>query len=230
MISWIEGKLIEKWNQNSKKIAIVVCGGIGYEILILNRLINIIKLESKVNFWIHQVNREDAIILYGFEKRVERDFFRKIITVNGIGPKIAMSLLDNCSINDLWDAISNKDIERLIKCPGVGKRMAERLSVELKNKIDDLTTDIPPITISKDTNSYQKENQLNTIKDDLKETLKSLSYDEKEINLALSNVLSTSIHSHALNNKVIPIDTTLFDEILKEILLELNHKHSSKGT
>ena len=115
MISWLKGQIIQNWELSSKKGIVLNVGGVGYEIQLLSKQIDIIDNSKLFEFWIHQINREDSINLYGFSAINQRDLFRKIITVNGIGAQIGMSLLEDFEVNQLVDAIEENDVNLLIK-------------------------------------------------------------------------------------------------------------------
>ena len=135
MICWLKGKLIQNWHISSRKGVVINVGGIGYEVQLLSKQIVIEDKTIEKEFWIHQITREDCTNLYGFNEINERDLFRKIISVNGIGPQIGMALLDDLEVNQLVNAIESNDVNLLTKSQGIGKRIAERLIVELKNKL-----------------------------------------------------------------------------------------------
>ena len=134
MISWLKGEVIHTWKISSKKgIVLNVCG-VGYEIQLLPKQIGKAKDSNEIKLWIHQIDREDATNLYGFISVNQRDLFREIISVSGIGPQIGMAMLEEFEVPQLVNAIENKESNLLTKTQGIGKRIAERLIVELRNK------------------------------------------------------------------------------------------------
>ena len=135
MISWLKGEIVHIWQISTKKGVVLDVGGVGYEIQLLPK--NIWRSEdmNKIELWIQQIDREDGTNLYGFNEINQRDLFRKIISVNGIGPQIGMALLDDLEVGQLVDAIEENDLNLLTKSQGIGKRIAERLVVDLKNKL-----------------------------------------------------------------------------------------------
>ena len=135
MISWLKGQIIQDWHLSSRKGVVLNVGGIGYEVQLLSKEISNIDKTNIKEFWIHQIYREDSSNLYGFNEINQRDLFRKIISVNGIGPQIGMALLEDLEVDQLVDAIEENDLNILTKSQGIGKRIAERLVVELKNKL-----------------------------------------------------------------------------------------------
>ena len=133
MIVTIEGRIIEA----TPLTAVIEAAGIGYEIHIPITTAEKLPVTGKTfKFFIHAVYREDSQSLYGFAEREDRDFFRMLVErVSGIGPKIALNILSRMSSATLKQAISNSDIALLSKCPGIGKKTAERLVIELRDKV-----------------------------------------------------------------------------------------------
>lgn len=133
MINFIQGKLIE----SSMLQAIIDVGGLGYEVSIpLTTAEKLPPLGQIVKLFTSAVYREDTQALYGFFTRDERDFFKLIIEkVSGVGPKIALSILSKLSLPVLQNAIAQGDVSLLSKCHGIGKKTAERLVIELKDKV-----------------------------------------------------------------------------------------------
>lgn len=130
MIAYLQGKIIHK---NEQQI-ILQTGDIGYQISINKRLSEKIQTSEKLELFIYTKVREDEISLFGFPNLAELDFFKLLITVNGIGPKIAQEVL-NQEISATQNAILQGNTLYLSKIPGIGKKSAERLVLELKNKI-----------------------------------------------------------------------------------------------
>merc|ERR1712093_824758 len=120
MISWLKGKVIQNWHISSKKGVVLNVEGVGYEVQLLSKQVAVLDNTVAHEYWIHQVNREDCINLYGFKDINQRDLFRKIISVNGIGPQIAMALLEDFEVSQLVDAIAENDIDLLTKSQGIG--------------------------------------------------------------------------------------------------------------
>jgi Holliday junction DNA helicase RuvA len=125
MIVSLRGKLIEAGVLR----VVIEASGVGYEV-------NVPKVGSEVCLLIHHVFREDGQALYGFAVAEERDFFRLLVEkVSGVGPKMALNILSRLALPILRDAIIRGDVALLAQCPGVGKKTAERLVVELKDKV-----------------------------------------------------------------------------------------------
>jgi Holliday junction DNA helicase RuvA len=132
MIGRIEGQLVEI----SDNVVLVAVGGVAYEIEVTGTaLARLPPRGNPVSFHTHFVVREDAQQLYGFASRTERDLFRTLIRISGIGPKLALALISSVSIDDLSFAVSARDTAFLTRVPGIGKKTAERLLVELAGKL-----------------------------------------------------------------------------------------------
>ena len=222
MICWLKGKLIQNWHISSRKGVVINVGGIGYEVQLLSKQIVIEDKTIEKEFWIHQITREDCTNLYGFNEINERDLFRKIISVNGIGPQIGMALLDDLEVNQLVNAIESNDVNLLTKSQGIGKRIAERLIVELKNKlqqfIDNKETDI---SSNKSNTSFYFEQYL----DEIKSILNSLGYMESEIIDSIELITTNKKENTVLINSLSEEEKTeLMDKHLKKILLKLSQK------
>ncbi len=134
MIAHLRGKLLEK----DPLRVVVDVNGVGYEVFVpLTTSAALPDRGSDVTIDIHTHVREDIIALYGFSTRRERTIFEKLITISGIGPKLAVTILSGGSVDDLVSAIRRGDLARLTAIPGVGKKTAERIVVELKDKLQD---------------------------------------------------------------------------------------------
>ena len=131
MIGRLTGNLLEK---NPPQILLDV-QGVGYELSVpMSTFYNLPELHEKVVLHTQLIVREDAHLLYGFLSNEERVAFRQLLKISGVGPKLALSVLSGLSLNDLAVAVANKEIGRLTKIPGVGKKTAERLLLELQGK------------------------------------------------------------------------------------------------
>lgn len=135
MIAFLRGKLIEK----SANTVVIDVGGVGYEVHVpLTTFYDLGEPGDEVALRIHTIVREDDISLYGFAGSREREIFILLISVSGIGPKSAISALSGMGADEMIAAISDNNIARLTAIPGVGKKTAERLVVELKDKVKKL--------------------------------------------------------------------------------------------
>ena len=132
MIGRLAGQLAEK---NPPQI-LIDCHGVGYEVWVpMSTFYNLPALGEKLVLLTHFVVREDAQLLYGFGSEAERAAFRELIKISGIGPRMALAVLSGMGVADLAQAITAQDAARLVKVPGIGKKTAERLLLELKGKL-----------------------------------------------------------------------------------------------
>jgi Holliday junction DNA helicase RuvA len=133
MIAFLRGKLLEKHPNQ----VIVETGGVGYDVLIpISTFSALPEAGSEVKLRIHTHVREDALALFGFLTSEEKTIFERLISVSGIGPKLAITVLSGLSTADLIPAIRNGDVAQLVRIPGVGKKTAERMVLELKDKLE----------------------------------------------------------------------------------------------
>ena len=132
MIGRLTGNLLEK---NPPQVTVDV-SGIGYDIDVpMSTFYNLPRIGEKVSLHTHLVVREDAHLLYGFGTEAERATFRQLLKVSGVGPKVALAVLSGMSVNDLAEAVTMQESGRLTKVPGIGKKTAERLLLELKDRL-----------------------------------------------------------------------------------------------
>jgi Holliday junction DNA helicase RuvA len=132
MIGRIHGILVEK----SFPQVIISCGGVGYEIDVpMSTFYPLPRTGEEVTLLTHLVVREDAHLLFGFLSAGERLAFRQLLKISGVGPKVALGVLSGLSVDDLAHAVATEDAARLTKVPGIGKKTAERLVLELRDKL-----------------------------------------------------------------------------------------------
>lgn len=135
MIAHLRGTLLEKHPNQ----IIVECGGVGYDVTIpVTTFSRLPEVGQEVKLRIHTQVREDAFALFGFASQDEKLLFEKLISVSGIGPKLAVTVLSGLAASDLVSALRTGDLARLVKIPGVGKKTAERMVLELRDKVDGL--------------------------------------------------------------------------------------------
>jgi holliday junction DNA helicase RuvA len=168
VIGQLRGLLVEK---NPPQVT-VDCNGVGYEVSVpMSTFYNLPGLNEKITLLTHFVVREDAQLLYGFASAAEREAFRQLIKISGVGPRTALSVLSGMSVGELAQAVTLQEAGRLVKVPGIGKKTAERLLLELKGK---LGADIGlPASIANDNQG------------DILQALVALGYSDKEAALAL---------------------------------------------
>ena len=190
----------------------------GYEIQTLNN-VDTDSNEKIITLWIEHIRREDSEFLFGFVQKEERDFFRDLLKVRGIGPQIGMSLLNKYSINEVKTSLIKQNKDLISSVPGIGKKMTERIFLELKNKITEIDEGS-----SKNVNQNDKE--LTFIFRDIDIALRSLDYPIKDIKNTLniiksefSNSKSTELNEQKIN----------FENILKEAISILENNDSKFG-
>lgn len=142
MIGHLRGKVLT----STPEIVILDVGGVGYEVHVpTTTYYEIERLDagSEVSLHIHTHVREDALTLFGFWTARDRRLFERLVSVSGIGPRLAQVILSGMAANELLGALATGDLGRLVKIPGIGKRTAERMLVELRDKVRDLAADLP---------------------------------------------------------------------------------------
>lgn len=141
MIGRLRGVLVEK---RAPWLVIELANGMGYELEApMSTFYRLPELNQPIVLHIHQVVREDAHLLYGFFEERERIFFRNLIKVNGVGPKLALTILSNFDPNAFVICVTQNDITGLTRVPGVGKKTAERLIIEMRDRLDETALSMP---------------------------------------------------------------------------------------
>ncbi len=135
MIAHLRGQILSK----SPNAVVIDCGGVGYELAIsVTTYTEIGDVGAEARLHVHTHVREDALLLFGFAEVTEKRLFEKLLTISGIGPKLAITVLSGISAERLVGAIRGGDHATLTRIPGIGKKTAERVVLELKDKLDDL--------------------------------------------------------------------------------------------
>ncbi len=141
MIAHLRGNLIAKHPNQ----AIIDCGGVGYDVVItVPTFSDLPEAGSQVALFIHTHVREDQLALFGFLRAEEKKLFEKLLLVSGIGPKLAVTILSGMPATDMVGSIRSGDVARLTKIPGIGRKTAERMILELKDKLEEFTA-APPV-------------------------------------------------------------------------------------
>lgn len=169
MIAKIEGIVLDI----AEKFIVVGVGGVGFKVFTTLETKETCAKGEKISFFTHLVVREDALDLYGFLTEEELKFFEMIINISGIGPKTALNVMNISPVQALKIAISNGDTAHLTKVSGIGKKIAEKMVLELKDKI----------TISEDESDVSLKDEIDAI-----EALKALGYNQKEARDALKEI------------------------------------------
>ncbi|MFS0775830.1 Holliday junction branch migration protein RuvA [Neobacillus sp. 3P2-tot-E-2] len=154
--------------------------GIGYQIATPNPFIYSSKMNTNVTVYTYHYVREDLMALYGFETREEKKLFTKLLNVSGIGPKGALAILASGEVQQVVSAIENEDESFLIKFPGVGKKTARQMILDLKGKLQDIVPDYFPNLFNADTLPIAAQSTNNSFEEAIL-ALKALGYSDKEV-------------------------------------------------
>ncbi len=183
MIGRLSGILFDK---NPAQL-LVDCNGVGYEVSVpMSTFYNLPHTGDKVTLLTHMVVREDAQLLYGFGTDQERELFRQLIKISGVGARTALGILSGMSVNDLAQAVTLQEAGRLTKVPGIGKKTAERLLLELKGKLGADLGSAPGVAHDSNT--------------DVLNALLALGYSDKEAMLAIKQVPAGSSVSDGIRH------------------------------
>ena len=196
MIATLHGVLTEK---NPSRLVVDV-GGVGYEVNVpLSTFYALGEMGAEVDLRIHTHVRQETLSLFGFATRLEVDLFERLITISGVGPRLALAVLSGLEPPDLLRAIQNSDIVRLQGIPGVGKKTAERISLELKDKLPANAVDEGVTT--------DPGNDTEGIRNDVMSALLNLGYHRSLAERAVNEVLTDKLGT--------------FEEVLRQALREL---------
>jgi len=191
VIAHLRGRLLAKHPNQ----AIVETGGVGYDVTItVPTFTELTQVGTEVSLHIHTHVREDALALYGFGRPEEKQLFEKLLTVSGIGPKLAVTILSGMPADEMIASIRSNDVVRLTRIPGIGKKTAERMVLELRDKLPpqgaEAVTAIPSLT---------------AMEEDVLSALVNLGYQRAAAEKAVSNV--------AKNGKAAPFEVMFRDAL-----------------
>jgi len=175
MISYLKGSI---QHRDIKYVVIMTSGGVGYKVYTTLETLGQSSIGEQVELWIHTVVREDALDLYGFSNKRSLDFFELLLTISGIGPKSALGILSATTVESIIEAITTGESAYLTKIAGIGKKVVEKIILELKGKIGD------------NFGSSSDSSKASNSDVDALEALKSLGYTHKEAKDALDEVSS----------------------------------------
>jgi Holliday junction DNA helicase RuvA len=199
MIGWLQGRLAETWQQGSRCGVLLVCQGVGYELQLGQRHWQRLPVAgTELALHVHQSIREDGWTLFGFGDRQERDLFRDLVAVSGVGPQVGLGLLGTMEPRELVGAIVHADLRRLCQAPGVGKRTAERLAVELRQRFKERYGQLLAGALA-----AEADDDLTAVLPDGEEreevgiTLSALGYESLEIHRALRAVAAQGLAAKA---------------------------------
>lgn len=185
MIAWLEGNLLRKGADS----LIVEAGGVGYQVFVSRQVLDRLPPEgARVSLEIHTQVREDAIQLFGFLDSDEREVFEALISMSGIGPRAAVSVLSGMDAGEIARAICTEDIGRLCSIPGVGKKKAERMILDLRDRL-------MPLVQAGSANQAS----LATVVEDLRSALSNLGFRGAEVERALAALRARMVQETRLD-------------------------------
>lgn len=195
MIGYLKGILAESQKlPNGRVILTVEVGGVGYDMQINPRALSVLPaVGDPVKMFTHLQTREDLQVLFGFITRSERDVFRLLISVSGIGPQMGMALLDTLGLNELIQAVVNGNARVLSQTPGVGNKTAERIILELKTKLSEWRQHSGIVAPTG--------GPVSAVQEDVEMMLMALGYSNSEISQALAAVGSGTTLSKSENTE-----------------------------
>ena len=196
MIGRLRGTLIEKMSPE----ILVECHGVGYEVTMpMTSIYALPELNQQATLYTHFVVREDAQLLYGFANKVERKLFRLLIKVNGVGPKLALAILSGMSADQFVSCVVHDDLSTIVKIPGVGKKTAERLLIEMRDRLKDWQTDsTDALAHMMPSDVKQTSNFVSDAKGDAINALVSLGYSQQQADKAVKSVFTSDKSSEDL--------------------------------
>ena len=174
MITHIRGRLVEKHPDN----VVVECNGLGYYLVISLQTFSNLPDQENIHLFTHQVIREDAHILYGFYSKTEREIFKLLLSVSGVGPSTAVTMLSSMDTDEIQEAIAHEDVIKIQSVKGIGLKTAQRVIVDLRDKI---------------LKSYEISEELqtpnNTIRNEALSALEVLGFNKKKVEKTIQVIL-----------------------------------------
>jgi len=197
VIGRLRGTLLEKLAPE----VLIECGGIGYEVTMpMTSIYALPELNEQAIIYTHFVVLEDAQLLYGFANKIERRLFRLVIKVNGVGPKLGLAILSSMSADQFVSCVSHDDLTSIVKIPGVGKKTAERLLIEMRDRLKDwqVTTTTSAITDTLPIELHHENTFVANAKGDATNALVSLGYTQQQAEKAIRVVFKAESTSEDL--------------------------------
>jgi len=200
LIGRLRGELVEKLPPE----ILIECSGVGYEVTMpMTSIYALPEVNQQATIYTHFVVREDAQLLYGFANKVERKLFRLLIKVNGVGPKLALAILSSMSADQFVSCVRHDDLSAIVKIPGVGKKTAERLLIEMRDRLKDWQVQKPVYDESMpeqmlaqfSTGSEHEDTFVNDEKGDAINALLSLGYKQAQADKAVKSVYKKAMVS-----------------------------------
>lgn len=194
MISFVEGK-IEYIFQNR---VIINQKGIGYEITLPKNMINTIKVNDELRIYTFMSVKEDDISLFGFNNIDEREVFLKLITISGVGPKNALSILDNLGVASLINAILHNDHKTIKAVPGIGEKLSKVICIEMPSKLNKLDINI-------DKKILEDNDKFKNVKEEVMSALLALGYQKKTAEDLIKNVDKNNINDNVTSDEYLTL-------------------------
>ena len=197
MIGFIKGTLVEKGLGD----VLIDVQGVGYEIQVpMSTLFQLPDLQANVQLFTHLSIRDDAHVLFGFHSHQDRSLFRQLIKVSGVGPKMGLAILSGMDSSDLIRVIHSNDLNSLVKVPGVGKKTAERLLIELRDRLKGYVSQTQPHSVSTVASAH-------SVRQDAESALVALGYKPNDAVKMVQGVIQPDMTSdvvirHALKSMV----------------------------
>ncbi|WP_076418865.1 Holliday junction branch migration protein RuvA [Colwellia sp. UCD-KL20] len=193
MIGRLRGCLLEK----TAPEVLIECNGVGYEVTMpMTSIYTLPEINQEAIVYIHFVVREDAQLLYGFANKTERKLFRLLMKVNGVGPKLGLAILSSMSADQFVSCVIHDDLSTIVKIPGVGKKTAERLLIEMRDRLKDWQLDTSSSEIDNIIVPNQIENTfVNDERGDAINALISLGYNQSQADKAVKSVFEKGMKS-----------------------------------
>lgn len=198
MIGRLRGVLVEKIAPE----VLIECNGVAYEVAMpMTSIYALPDVNQEALIYTHFVVREDAQLLYGFANKVERKLFRLLIKVNGVGPKLGLAILSSMSADQFVSCVVHDDVSTIVKIPGVGKKTAERLLIEMRDRIKDWQSEpqtTPVVSGTLELPEYGDISMIDDSKGDAINALVSLGYNQAQADKAVKAIYQKGISSEDL--------------------------------
>lgn len=189
MIAQIQGRLLSK----TPSLIIINNNGIGYEVLIpLSTYYELPDIGTEVHLFIYTYFKQDAILLVGFASEREKHLFKLMISITGIGPRLAVNVLSGISSDELINAVANSDLKRLLKVPGLGRKMAERVILELRDKVSEYQS-------KEQANYAENKKNNNMLAEDAISALINLGYKNQLAKAAIDRILAEGKENNSMD-------------------------------
>lgn len=211
MIAYLKGNLIHK----QAPVIIINVNGVGYELLVpMSAYYQLGELGSNVEIFCYNYVREDANLLYGFNNLEERKLFIELLKTNGVGPRLALTILSNYQVAEFINIINNCEVDKLVKLPGVGKKTADRLLLELRDKLKNIFNNLVKANYNKSNNLALDHNSNNNTVMDAISALEVLGYKSADAKRVVNKFINSE-------NKQYIVDYTS-EELIKAALKEFS--------